>query len=82
MAAATQQQQQQYPLLSSDRRKEIAIARYQAFETRPTTVAAKEFFNGDGINGTRRKANNWRSLPQRVRRLCQVLENWVSMKTR
>jgi hypothetical protein len=31
-------------------------------------LAAQEFFGGD---------RNWRSLPKRVRRLCDVLEAWV-----
>lgn len=64
---AVKQQQQQHHA--------HALARIQAVSTRPTTMAAKEFFaNG----GTR----EWESLPKRLERLVGVLNDWVSTGTR
>ena len=40
----------------------------KAVRTRPSTLAAKEFFAGE---------RNWKSLPLRIRRLVDVFESWV-----
>jgi hypothetical protein len=45
-----------------------AYRQIRAVRTRPTTVAAREFFADD---------NNWQTLPLRLLRLCNVLEQWV-----
>lgn len=47
---------------------------YQPYETRPSTIAAKEFFHGTTANHF-----DWKSLPNRVERLCQVLREWVRL---
>jgi hypothetical protein len=44
-----------------------AYRRIRAVRTRPTTLAAREFFADD----------NWQTLPLRLLRLCNVLEQWV-----
>jgi hypothetical protein len=59
------------PLLSDAVRHRVAYTRQ-----RPTTVAAEEFF-ADSI-GTP-SVSEWKSLPQRIDRLCQVLDQWVSL---
>lgn len=53
------------------RRNQYALARFKAVQTRPSTVAAKEFFSNGG--GTREMD----SLPRRLDRLVQVLGSWV-----
>ena len=57
-------------MVSNEERKALAIARIQAIRTRPTTVAAQEFFAGSSHR-------DWKSLPRRLRKLCDVLEAWV-----
>ena len=54
----------------------LALARYQAYHTRPSTVAAKEFL---GIEGTQRRPLHWQSLPERVEKFCQTWLEWVSV---
>ena len=44
-----------------------AYRRIRAVRTRPTTVAANEFFADQ----------DWQSLPKRLERLCHVLQQWV-----
>ena len=55
-------------VVSNEDREELAFARIKAVKTRPSTVAAKEFFSGD---------RKWNTLPRRVRRLVDVYESWV-----
>ena len=55
-------------IVPKDERRALALARIQCSRSRPSTVAAQEFFEG---------GRNWQSLPGRVRRLCEVLEAWV-----
>lgn len=59
---------QTLPMVSTNERAQLAQLRIEAVKTRPSTVAAQEFFAGD------RKS---KSLPRRIRRLTQVLESWV-----
>jgi hypothetical protein len=47
-----------------------AYRRIRAVRTRPTTIAAHEFF----------AENDWQSLPRRLFRLAQLLEQWVRNK--
>ena len=55
-------------VVSNKDREELALARIKAVRTRPSTLAAKEFFAGE---------RNWKSLPLRIRRLVDVFESWV-----
>jgi hypothetical protein len=55
-------------VVSTTERKDLALARIKAVRTRPSTLAAEEFFSGD---------QHWKSLPHRIRRLVKVFENWV-----
>jgi hypothetical protein len=57
-------------VLSNQERQQQAFARIKAIHTRPTTLAAQEFFSSG-------KNTDWKSLPRRLRRLCEVLEHWV-----
>ena len=52
-----------------------ATACFQAFPDRPSTRAAQEFFRDE--NGS--QPLHWKNLPQRVERLCEVLDNWVRL---
>lgn len=45
-----------------------AYRRIRAVRTRPSTVATAEFFASPSL-----------SLPQRLSRLCQVLQHWVRL---
>ena len=47
-----------------------AYRRIRAVRTRPSTVAAQEFFEDPN--------DDWTTLPRRLKRLCQVLDDWVS----
>jgi hypothetical protein len=58
-------------VVPAEERRQRALSRIHAVRSRPTAIAAQEFFAGVD-------AKNWRSLPQRLERLCQVLEGWVS----
>ena len=60
-------------LVSDEERKAQALARIQAYETRPSTVAAEAFFGGNDAQ----KTLHWETLPQRVHELCRALEQWV-----
>ena len=74
--------------LTDEERKQRAMARINAFHTRPSTLAAKDFFQKstatkDNNSGERRKKqrrNLWKSLPGRVRKLCETLQEWVRQK--
>lgn len=55
-------------VVSNKDREELALARIKAVRTRPSTLAAKEFFAGE---------RNWKSLPLRIRRLVDVFDSWV-----
>lgn len=55
-------------MVTTEERAQLAQLRIQAVQSRPSTVAAQEFFAGD------RKS---KSLARRIRRLTQVLESWV-----
>jgi hypothetical protein len=55
------------------RRDQYALARVKAVQTRPSTVAAKEFFSNGGTR-------ELESLPGRLDRLAQVLEAWVRVR--
>lgn len=52
-------------------RNQYALARFKAVRTRPSTVAANEFFSDGGTRDVD-------SLPRRLDRLTQVLVKWVS----
>ena len=58
---------------SKEGRLQHAYSSLNAVSVRPSTVAAKKFFSD--TDGT---SNDWKSLPDRVERLCQSLEAWVS----
>ena len=70
-----------------------ALARFHAYHTRPSTMAANEFLGIttppsstgsttttlDGRTTSTTKAPlHWETLPERVEKLCQVLREWVS----
>ncbi|KAL3933625.1 MAG: hypothetical protein SGBAC_010313 [Bacillariaceae sp.] len=56
-------------MVTTEERAQLAQLRIQAVQSRPSTVAAQEFFAGD------RKS---KSLARRIRRLTQVLESWTA----
>jgi hypothetical protein len=58
-------------VVPAEERRQRALSRIHAVRSRPTTIAAQEFFSGVD-------SKNWRTLPQRLERFCQVLEGWVS----
>lgn len=47
------------------------LRRFEAVSTRPTTLAAQEFFAKEN------EREVWQSLPRRLQRLCQILQDWV-----
>lgn len=55
-------------VISNAERQEIAQARIEAVKTRPSSLAAQEFFSGD---------RSWKSLPKRVQQIVDVFESWV-----
>lgn len=58
--------------LSNEERWQRAQGRLNAVHSRLSTVAAKEFFSeADG------SSNDWKTLPERINRLCQAFEGWV-----
>jgi hypothetical protein len=61
-----------------DQQHKYALDRVKAVQTRPSTVAADEFFSSDvgGGRGTTTQASV-ASLPFRLNRLTQALESWV-----
>jgi hypothetical protein len=85
---------------SLEERRNRALRRIQSYDTRPSTVAARNFLgvtdSDDNDNDTdndtdtdsgskkKKKANrpafHWKTLPQRVEWLCEVLEGWVSTR--
>lgn len=56
--------------VSTEERRQRALSRIHAVRSRPSARAAQEFFSGAD-------SKNWKSLPQRLERLFQVLEGWV-----
>ncbi len=57
--------------LSNNERFMHALRRFEAVRTRPTTLAADEFFSKEN------EREGWKSLPRRLQRLCQILQDWV-----
>jgi hypothetical protein len=55
-------------VVSNADREALAQARIKAVKTRPSTLAAQEFFSGD---------RTWKSLPRRVQLMVDVFESWV-----
>lgn len=62
-------------LTTNDERFLQAYRRIRAFKTRPTTIAAQEFFGSSPP-----MMECWQqSLPQRLQRLCDILTTWVRL---
>jgi hypothetical protein len=58
--------------LSNEERWQRAQGRLNAVNSRTSTVAAQQFFaETDG------SSNDWKTLPERINRLCQAFEGWV-----
>lgn len=66
---------QNLPRETVGQRQLRALERFRAYDTRPSTVAAKEFF-GDSDRSTKSPLH-WETLPERVDKLCQTLMGWV-----
>ena len=65
-------------VLSLEERTNRAIQRMNAYETRPSTVAAMRFLGLVEDGAKKRPALSWKTLPERVDLLCETLEGWVS----
>lgn len=59
-----------FPFANKQQELELARQRLERIRNRPTFAAAKEFFGGSNVD--------WKSLPRRLERLCQAIQDWVS----
>jgi len=66
--------------MSFEAQRSKALARFHAYHTRPSTIAAEEFLGKTGTTtgSIRMKPLHWETLPERVAKLSQVLSEWVS----
>lgn len=59
-----------------EQKARAAVERFQAYHTRPSTVAAQEFLGI--VEGRRKTPLHWESLLERVEKLARTLQEWVS----
>lgn len=56
--------------MTKQQQDKYGLARLKSVKTRPSTIAAEEFFS-PSMN------NNWKTLPSRLYKLVDALNSWV-----